>query len=175
MPTATMMPAMAHPNDPVAHGHDARTGVDFDRLFRDESPGVFRTLYAFAGGRRDIAEEATAEAFARAIASTRTLREPLAWIYRVGFRIASVELQRDRTRGELTEEGAEDATDTGELIAALRKLSRNQRAAIVLRYEAGLDVGVIAKRMGIAAPTVRVHIHRGRARLRELLGTEEMN
>ena len=29
--------------------------------------------------------------------------------------------------------------------------------------------------MGVSAPTVRVHIHRARARLRDLLGTEEMS
>ena len=56
---------------------------------------------------------------------------------------------------------------------ALRQLSPNQRAAIVLRYEADLPVDDVARRMGIAAPTVRVHLHRGRTRLRELLGSEE--
>jgi DNA-directed RNA polymerase specialized sigma24 family protein len=29
--------------------------------------------------------------------------------------------------------------------------------------------------MGTAQPTVRVHLHRGRKRLRELLGTEEVD
>jgi hypothetical protein len=40
--------------------------VDLDALFRSEGDGVYRTLYAFTGGRSDVAEEATAEAFARA-------------------------------------------------------------------------------------------------------------
>jgi RNA polymerase sigma-70 factor (ECF subfamily) len=57
---------------------------------------------------------------------------------------------------------------------ALRKLSPNQRAAVVLRFEADLPVDEVARRMGIASPTVRVHLHRGRARLRELLGAEEV-
>ena len=39
--------------------------------------------------------------------------------------------------------------------------------------EADLPVADVAKRMGINAATVRVHLHRGRARLRELLGAEE--
>jgi RNA polymerase sigma-70 factor (ECF subfamily) len=59
------------------------------------------------------------------------------------------------------------------LIGALRQLSPNQRAAIVLRHVLDLDVVEVAHRMGTAAPTVRVHIHRGRKKLRELLGTEE--
>ena len=33
----------------------------------------------------------------------------------------------------------------------------------------------IAHRMGIAQPTVRVHLHRARKRLRELLGVEEVD
>jgi RNA polymerase sigma factor (sigma-70 family) len=57
----------------------------------------------------------------------------------------------------------------------MRKLSPNQRATIVLRFEEGLSVEEIARRMGIVAPTVRVHIHRGRKRLRELLRAEEVD
>jgi DNA-directed RNA polymerase specialized sigma24 family protein len=76
----------------------ARTGHDFDRLFREEGPGVWRTIYAFTGGRRDVAEEAVAEAFARAIAYAPGIRDPLRWIYRVAFRVAREELRRERGR-----------------------------------------------------------------------------
>jgi len=58
---------------------------------------------------------------------------------------------------------------------ALRRLSPNQRAAIVLRHVMDLDIAEVANRMGIASPTVRVHLHRGRARLRQLLGDEEVD
>ena len=71
------------------------TERDLDALYRAEADGVFRTLYAFTGGRADIAEEATAEAFARAVAQ-RALRDPLAWIYRVAFRLAIDEIRRER-------------------------------------------------------------------------------
>ena len=53
---------------------------DLDALFRTEGDGVYRTLYAFTGGRVDVAEEATAEAFARAVAQGDALRDPIAWI-----------------------------------------------------------------------------------------------
>ena len=149
------------------------TGHDFDRLFREEAPGVWRTMFAFTGGRTDVAEEAVAEAFARAIHHREGIREPLAWIYRVAFRVAKEELRRERGRGP-----AEDvAVELPELVGvmdALRSLSPNQRAAVVLRHVLDLDTGEVARRMGIATPTVRVHLHRGRARLRELLGAEEV-
>jgi RNA polymerase sigma-70 factor, ECF subfamily len=150
------------------------TPVDLGALFRAEGDGVYRTLFAFTGGRADVAEEATAEAFARAIAHRETLRDPLAWIYRVAFRVAIDEMRRDRHRTTLIDAPTVQPELTG-LVEALRRLSPNQRAAIVLRHVVDLDVDEVAKRMGIATPTVRVHLYRGRARLRELLGSEEVD
>jgi len=184
MSATTMMRAVEGPptdlnEDPARDlrgpAASAVTRHDFAELFRHDGAGVYRTLYAFSGARRDIAEDATAEAFARAIAHARTIRDPLAWIYRTAFRLAARELKADAQRGATPQEaGRVDDTDTGELIAALRRLSPNQRAAVVLRFEADLPVDEVARRMGVSAPTVRVHIHRARARLRDLLGTEEM-
>ena len=84
------------------------------------------------------------------------------------------ELRRERrTPPEAAEEVEPVPAGLGELVEALRELSPNQRAAIVLRYEADLPVGEVARRMGISAATVRVHLHRGRNRLRELLGAKD--
>ena len=147
---------------------------DLDALFRREGDGVYRTLYAFTGGRADVAEEATAEAFARAVAQRDALRDPLAWIYRVAFRVAIDELRVDRRRGQEVDVAIPPPELAG-LTDALRQLSPNQRAAIMLRHVTDLDLPEIADRMGIARPTVRVHLHRGRKRLRELLGAEEVD
>ena len=59
------------------------------------------------------------------------------------------------------------------LVPALRQLSPAQRAAVVLHYEADLPVQEVARRMGTSAGAVKVHLFRGRRRLRELLGEEE--
>jgi RNA polymerase sigma-70 factor (ECF subfamily) len=116
-----------------------------------------------------------AEAFARALARSGTIRDPMAWIYRTAFRLANEELRAERRRGPApTEEGA-PPTELSGLIEALRRLSPNQRAAIVLRHVLDLDIPEVAHRMGTATPTVRVHIHRGRKKLRELLGAEEVD
>src|SRR6266545_5954363 len=82
---------------PVAP-RDLSEGVERDikRLYRDSAPQLWRAIYGFAGGRRHLAEDAVAEAFARAIERAREIRDPLAWIYRTAFRIASRELQRER-------------------------------------------------------------------------------
>jgi RNA polymerase sigma-70 factor (ECF subfamily) len=136
---------------------------------------VFRTLYAYTGGRRDIAEEAMAEAFARALAREGTIRDPVAWIFRTAFRLANEELRAERRRGSAPSNEGSPPPELGGLVDALRQLSPNQRAAIVLRHVLDLDIVEVAHRMGTAQPTVRVHLHRGRKRLRELLGAEEVD
>ena len=44
---------------------------------------------------------------------------------------------------------------------------------MILHDEEGYSAAEVGDLLGIAAPTVRVHLHRGRKRLRALLGTEE--
>ncbi len=56
------------------------------------------------------------------------------------------------------------------IIAAMAKLSRRQRTAIVLHYYGGYSAREIAGLTGSAGATVGVHLHRGRKRLREILG-----
>ncbi|MGH2673487.1 MAG: RNA polymerase sigma factor, partial [Actinomycetota bacterium] len=89
--------------------------------------------------------------------------------------LASAELRRGRR--PVPEFGTAEpvSTSLGPLVDALRALSPNQRATVVLRYEADLPVGEIARRMGMSTATVRVHLHRGRNRLRELLGAGEID
>lgn len=58
---------------------------------------------------------------------------------------------------------------------ALKQLSPNQRAAVVLRHVTGLNTAEVADRMGIAQPTVRVHLYRARKRLADLLGAGEVD
>jgi RNA polymerase sigma-70 factor, ECF subfamily len=152
----------------------APTG-DLDALFRAEGDGLFRTLVAFTGGRADIAEEATAEAFARAIAQQETLRDPLAWIYRVAFCVAIDEVRRDARHAPASDEASVVAPELHGVMDALKELSPNQRAAILLHHVNGLDTAEVADRMGIARSTVRVHLYRARKRLAALLGDEEVD
>lgn len=151
---------------------DLTQPTDLDAVFRAESAGVYRTLFAFTGGRADIAEEATAEAFARAAARWSRLRDPVAWIYRVAFRVAVDEARRERRHAPAVDAPVPPPELAG-LVEALRALTPNQRAAIVLRHVADLDTAEVANRMGCSRATVRVHLHRARDRLRELLREED--
>jgi RNA polymerase sigma-70 factor (ECF subfamily) len=147
-----------------------------EELFRRESPRLWRALMAFTAGRDDVAEEAVSEAFARAVASSDRIEQPVAWLYRVAFRIAAAELRRERDRDSPRPAPAVDAAPEqhgfGELFSALAKLPANQRAAVFLHYRCDLPVREVADRLGVSSATARVHLWRGRQRLRRLLEGE---
>lgn len=147
---------------------------DYDRLYREAAPRVWRAVYAYTGGRQEIAEDAVSEAFIRAIEHTGSISHPTAWILRTALRFAGEELRKERRHGGPVDHDLavpigglpEDRVD---LIRSLRYLSRNQRVALVLRYTEDLPVAEIARMMGTASPTVRVHLMRGRRRLKQLM------
>jgi DNA-directed RNA polymerase specialized sigma24 family protein len=66
----------------------------FEQLFRQTAPGLWRTIFAFAGGRAAVADDAVAEAFARALERISQIREPVPWLYRTAFRLAAEDLRR---------------------------------------------------------------------------------
>jgi RNA polymerase sigma-70 factor, ECF subfamily len=156
----------------------ARPGaaVDYEQVFRDAAPGLWRTIYGFAAGRRAVADDAVAEAFARALEHAGQIRDPVPWLYRTAFRIAAEDLRRERREPEPEpDQAAAPAAGLAALVPALRQLSPAERAAVVLHYEADLPVREVARRMGTSAGAVKVHLFRGRRRLRELLGDDEVD
>ncbi len=157
-------------------GPDRVRAVDYEQVFRDVAPGLWRAIYAFTAGRRAVADDAVAEAFARALEQAGQIRDPVPWLYRTAFRLAAQDLRRERREPEPgPDQAAASAAGLGALVPALRQLSPAQRAAVVLRYEADLPVQEIAARMGTSVGAVKVHLFRGRRRLRELLGNEEVD
>ena len=147
---------------------------DYATLFREVGPQLWRAILVYAGGRREVADDAVGEAFARAIESDGVIRRPFPWLYRTAFRIAAAELRREGTTFPLAELYLDDPA-TGDLMRALRRLSPSQRAAVFLHYEADLPVREVARLMGTSSAAVKVHLHRGRNRLRQILGAEEVD
>jgi RNA polymerase sigma-70 factor, ECF subfamily len=86
--------------------------------------------------------------------------------------------QHARVRPDLSatlelREGEEDAqvlaaVELADLHAALRELSERDRLLLELRYEEDLTQAAIAHRLGIPEGTVKVRLHRARAKLRLL-------
>ena len=153
----------------------AVSGHDLEALYRSAGPELWRAIYGFSGGRRQVAEDAVAEAFARAIEHADGIREPLAWIYRTAFRLATRELERERRRPPAAPDPVPgiDPSDVQEILAALATLSPKQRAAVLLHDQEGFTSPEVAKLLGMSAATVRVHLFRGRNHLRTLLTPQE--
>ncbi|GHH63100.1 RNA polymerase sigma24 factor [Lentzea cavernae] len=63
-------------------------------------------------------------------------------------------------------DGADERAERDEMIHRLAGLPRKQRAAVVLRYYAGLSDKEIAVQLGCREPTVRSQIHRALNALR---------
>jgi RNA polymerase sigma-70 factor (ECF subfamily) len=145
---------------------------EFDRLFVETGADLWRAVYVYTRSR-DLAEEVVSETFTRYVERSGSVRNPRAWLYRVAL---------PRKRGAETSTSASDSAarcrgaPTEELVAVLDALGRlppKQRAAIVMRYRLDMPVREIADVLDISVATAKVHLHRGRNRLRQMLGVEE--
>jgi RNA polymerase sigma-70 factor, ECF subfamily len=147
----------------------ANRGSELERLYREHGARLWHALLGFCGDP-DVATDALAEAFAQALRRGEAIREPLPWIWRAAFRIARGELKDRRLSGVVErEESYEMEEPAVELIGALRKLSARQRAAVVLFHLADYPVKEIASLLGTSSSAIRVHLTRGRRRLRAML------
>ena len=154
---------------------EMETEPTFDALFLAEYPSVARTAYLIVGDReraRDIAQEA----FTRMYASWKKVSKhdrPGAWVRRVAIRLATREARRSALLatllGRLGPPKRESPGDP-DLRAALRTLPHSQRAAIVLHYLEDRPIKEVAELLGCAEATAKVHLHRARKKLAEILG-----
>jgi RNA polymerase sigma-70 factor (ECF subfamily) len=149
---------------------------DVDGIYRDTGPTLWRAIYAYTGGRRELADDCVAEAFARVLERGSSVREPVPYLFRVAFRVAGAEMKREKKPSpDAAPDRTVDPTDAADvdILAALRRLTPGQRAAIYLHYRADLPVREVAVLMGTSVATVRVQLSRGRRRLAEILGGGE--
>jgi RNA polymerase sigma factor (sigma-70 family) len=148
---------------------------EFASFYESAKDDCYRTILAVTGDT-GVAEDATAEAFARAWASWRRVSRhpaPRAWVVRTALN-ANVSAWR-RTRREVSLAGYR-AADRGQqatasvvdpaLIAALLRLPRRQREVVALRIFLDLDTAGAAQVLGIAPGTVTAHLARAMESLR---------
>ncbi|HTT88915.1 MAG TPA: SigE family RNA polymerase sigma factor [Acidimicrobiales bacterium] len=169
----------------VAPGVKRRVGcdrVEFADFYRTSWDPCLRAVTASLGDPR-LAEDLVAEAFAKAWVSWRDVRNhpaPRAWIVRTSLN-TGVSWWR-RRRHEVTLTGREPGPgekpgqaarlagpagmDTA-LLGAVRRLPAREREVVVLRVFLDLDTETTAKQLGIATGTVRAHLSRAIATLRQ--------
>jgi RNA polymerase sigma factor (sigma-70 family) len=140
-------------------------------VYRSHGGMVWRAVLAMSAGSREVADEATCEAFARLYAYRTGVRDPVAWVFRTAFRLAARELKHQHL---LISDAAVPEMVSGEVsllpaavARGLRRLSPEQRSAVFLHYFADLPVGEVARLCGVPTATVKVRLHRARRALRD--------
>lgn len=156
-------------------------------LYEEHRRAVFGVCYSILGSVAD-ADNATQEVFLKArrhLGELDAVRDERAWLVRIAVR-ASQDQRKSFWRRLFTgraampdlasppsaHEAVEASEDQVRLRAAIARLSNQQRTAVALKYYHDMDTAAIARAMGIASGSVKVHLHRGVKRLRELLEEE---
>ena len=157
------------------------TGRDgFEAFYREHLGRVVRAC-ALVTLDPDAAEDIAAEAFSRLWSHWDRIEDDDhagGYVFKSAMRLCS---RKRRSAAELFTEGASpsrpDPADVAinreDIAAALRVLPLRQRQAVVLRDWAGFSTSDIAGLLSMRESTVRVHLARGRERLRGLLGVQD--
>jgi len=151
---------------------DVGAPEDFDRWYRSQYSHVLSVL-ALAVGNRDVARDATDEAFTRALERwerVARLDAPTAWTIRVALNVARRTFSRRNKELELFEriaprEAAHADIYLAELVDLMNQLTVRARTAIALRYVMMMHEDEIADVMGVSPGTVATTLHRARKRL----------
>lgn len=150
-----------------------RRGEELERLYREKGGRMWRAVFAFAGDP-EVASDALLEAFAQALRRGEAIHDAERWLWRAAFRIAAGELKNRRMTSVATIEQVYEMEEPAhDLLMALRSLSKMQRASVVLHHMAGYRTAEVARILGSTNAAVKVHLMRGRRRLRELLSEDD--
>ena len=154
--------------------------ADFTTFYEAEVDRMVRSV-ALATGDPQLAEDAVAEAFARAWSrwpDVRATRRPAAWVMRVALNQAHDRFRRrkvERRKAGVVARSEESddpqpQVDQG-LWRAVRALPEQECTLIALRYIADLSQAEIAEALRIPSGTVASGLSRARQRLGAALGS----
>lgn len=152
--------------------------AEFDQFYAAAAPRLVGQLTAMLGSLSE-AQDCVQEAFVKAWLHRRDLDvadRPEAWVRRVAYntgvsrwRQTTSRLRAHRRRG-LDADAPAPNEDHAVLVAALARISPDQRRAIVLHHLCDLSVEEVAAEVGAPIGTVKARLSRGRAALADVLG-----
>ena len=127
---------------------------------------------------RAAAEDAVQEALARVCRDFAGVRDPQAWFFRVLVNLCMRTQRRKRLfsiwqRLWTPEPLTGDPLTIREIRDAVDRLPPMQRTAVVLRYGHDLSPSEIAALLGVGEGTVKTHLSRGLARLRQRMKVKQ--
>lgn len=146
---------------------------DFDAFYTATYRRMVGQIFATSGSMSE-AEDSVQEAYARAWqrwSKLSTHGDPEAWVRTVAYRLAVSSWRKsvNRITAHRREHSAAAVPgmnpDHLALVAALRKISADQRLAIVLYHFAGLSIDEIAAQTGSRTSAIKARLARGRKAL----------
>ncbi len=169
----------------VKHGDNGA----FDELLEKYQRPIINFIYHFVNNRAE-AEELAQDVFLK-VYEVRTRYRPEAkfstWLYKIATNLSLKKLNRGRNKANLevsidqespvilqdrhpTIQEAMEGEERERLVAwAISGLSKNEKAAIVLRKYHSLPYREIAEIMGCTEGAIKTYLHRAKLRLRERL------
>ena len=150
---------------------------DFDAFYRREFPRMVTLACAVSGSRvaaEDIAQDALIEARRQWDRISR-YDKPAAWVRRVTIQRASKRLRRARAetaaflRLGLSQPIPPGPEEVEDVLRAIHRLPRRQRAAVTLHYLEDRSVREIAEILGCAEGTAKAHLYKARTSLANAL------
>jgi len=137
---------------------------DFSKFYEATHRRIVSQIYVMTGSLHE-AQDCVQEAYARAWQQWARLSadhaSPEAWVRTVASRLAVSAWRKAVHRERRTDEVPGMNPDHVAVVAALQKVSADQRMAIVLYYYAGLSINEIAAETGAQPGTVRARLARG--------------
>lgn len=151
--------------------------ADFDTFYAATARRLVAVVYALTGNLAD-AEDAVHEAYARAWAKWPSVvagGDPAAWVRVVAQRLAVSAWRKARNRllahrrHGVPDTAPELGPDHVALVAALQKLPKDQRRALVLFHLYDLPADTVARELGCTPGALRTRLTRARKALAEHL------
>ena len=149
---------------------------------------VFNLMYRMTGSYEDATDLAQ-ETFIKAYDQLHRFQNGkkfFPWLYTIGLnharnflrhkkRTRTVSLDDSEIGSGLDYQGEQEETvisllDYEQLHVALNQLPLDYREAIMLRYREGLSMEDVARAMSVKLSAAKMRVHRGLAKLREILG-----
>ena len=168
--------------------------VTFDAVYRDYYPRIKRYLARLL--TCDDAEDMAQEVFLKISKSLDNFRGESSistWVYRIATNAAMDRVRSPAYRSCVASAPVDDSGEAGEAIAAIAnnvssveedairsemsgcvqdlvaQLPENYRTVLVLSETEGMKNSEIAEVLGVSLETVKIRLHRARARLKEIL------
>jgi RNA polymerase sigma-70 factor (ECF subfamily) len=149
----------------------------FRELYEAEFAPVYRAALALSGDP-GLAEDATQEAFARALERWRRLRDVpwvAGWVTTTALNVVRRSLRRRPAPETGTTPGGPDVEGSVDLWRAVGGLPPRQQEAVLLHYVVDLPLADVASAMGCEEGTVKAHLAKARAKLAATLGGDRVD